>query len=343
MTERHLVFERAGLVTAVGLTAARSCAAFRAKVANPTETRFIGAEGEPLIAHQVPLDEPVRGLARLAKMAAMAMEEALQGVTRSEMQALPVLLCVAEKHRPGRTDGLDVDLLDRLRDEFGVTFSEHSAVIAHGRVAVAVALSYARKLLTNLPLQRVLIVAADSLVTWPSMSHYEQQQRLLTGDNSNGFIPGEAAGAVLVSWINGLGNGLHCRGIGLSHESAHIGTEVPLRAEGLSQAIKAALADAQCSLSDLDFRIVDISGEHYYFKEATLALSRTLRGRKEEFDIWHPAECTGEIGAVSGIAAIALAQSACLKGYSKGHGILVHMSNDDGPRAALALRYQAEP
>ena len=69
-------------------------------------------------------------------------------------------------------------------------------------------------------------------------------------------------------------------------------------------------------------------------------MSRTLRVRKEEFDIWHPAECTGEIGSGSGVAIISTARSACEKQYSKGPSILTHMANDAGQRAALTLRHR---
>ena len=66
------------------------------------------------------------------------------------------------------------------------------------------------------------------------------------------------------------------------------------------QAFRAALEDAGCTLGDLDFRITDVSGEQYMFKEAALAMTRLLRKRKEEFDIWHPADCIGETGAAIG-------------------------------------------
>jgi 3-oxoacyl-[acyl-carrier-protein] synthase-1 len=39
------------------------------------------------------------------------------------------------------------------------------------------------------------------------------------------------------------------------------------------------------------FRITDVSGERYYFKEAALALSRTLRS-EGEIDLWHPAKAS---------------------------------------------------
>jgi len=343
MSQHHLSIERVGLVTSVGLTAERSCAALRAKVTNPTETRLLDSGGERLIAHEVTLAESWRGITRLAKMSSMAIAEALADLPREDWITLPLRLCVAEPGRPGRTEGLDTDLLEKISYELDAQFSHHSGVVAGGRVAVAVALAQARTLMAELPVPRVLIVAVDSLVTWPSLSYYEQQNRLLTEGNSNGFIPGEGAGSLLIGRPSGSDGDLLCTGIGFAREAAHIGSELPFRADGLSQAIKAALADARCELRELDFRIADLSGEQYYFKEAALALSRCLRGYRGEFDLWHPAECTGEIGAVSGVAMIAQAQAACVNDYSKGPGVLIHMSNDEGERAALTLHYSRRP
>ena len=87
-------------------------------------------------------------------------------------------------------------------------------------------------------------------------------------------------------------------GLGFGIEPAHVETEdQPLRADGLAAAIRAALTEAGTTLAATDFRIVDVSGEQYGFKEATLALIRLLRVRKAEYDIWHPVDCIGEAGA----------------------------------------------
>lgn len=330
---------RTGLVTSVGLDAAASCAAFRAKLTNPTETRFIDSGGEWIMAHQVPLVQPWRGITKLAKMAAMAIDEALEGVPRNEWGRLPLILCVAETERPGRVAGLDNELFLRIQEELGIAFSSGSVILAQGRVGVAVAFAQARALMGSANVPRVLVAAADSLLPWPTLGHYDRQDRLLTGNNSNGFMPGEAAGALLVGKSEGRAGELLCTGIGLSRETASIDSGEPLRAEGLMQAIKAALADAGCEMHHMDFRITDNAGEQYYFKEAALAYSRTQRVRKDEFDIWHPAECTGEIGAASGATIVATAKAACDKQYACGPNILVHLANDGGQRAALCLQY----
>ena len=336
-----IAIHRTGLVTSVGLTAASSCAAFRSKLTNPSETRFIDSGGEWIMAHQVPLEQPWRGLTKLAKMAAMAIDEALEGIPRHEWAQLPLILCVAESERPGRMAGLDGELVRMIQDELGASFAPQFAIVTQGRVGAVVALAQARALMAQTMQPRVLIAAADSLLSWPTLSHYEQHDRLLTARNSNGFMPGEGAGALLVGAPTGRAGELACTGIGFAREPAHIDSEEPLRGDGLSQAVKAALADAGSAMHDMDFRITDNSGEQYYFKEAALALSRTLRKLKAEFDIWHPAECTGEVGATSGVSIVTAARAACDKHYTKGPSILAHMANDGGQRAALALHYRA--
>lgn len=341
MTSLPIAIQRTGLVTSVGLSAPASCAAFRAKISNPTETRFMGASGEWIMAHQVPLEQPWRGLAKLARMAAMAINEVLEDVADAERSALPLLLCVAEPQRPGRLQGLDEELFGRIEQELGVSFSDLSGVVPHGRVAVAVALEQARRLIHERGVPQVVVAAADSLLYWPSLSHYQQAGRLLAPDNSNGFMPGEGAGALLLGSATGQAGEIACTGIGFGVERAHIDSEEPLRAEGLVRAVRAALADAGCEMHHMDYRITDVAGEQYYFKEAALALSRILRVRKEEFDIWHPAECMGEAGAVLGFAMLAAACAAVRKGYARGPNVLLHMANDAGPRAALCVQQRA--
>jgi 3-oxoacyl-[acyl-carrier-protein] synthase I len=340
MSAVPIVVLKTGLVTSVGLSAPATCAALRAKLTNPSETRFIDSNGEWIMAHQVTLEQPWRGLTKLAKMAAMVIEEALQDIPKNDWGKLPLLLCVAEKERPGRAEGLDDQLFLQIQRELDINFAPESLVINHGRVSVAVAMAQVRALMAKNKISRVLIAATDSLLSWPTLSHYEREGRLLTQQNSNGFIPGEGAGALLVTAATGQPGEFTCTGIGFGREAACIDSGEPLRAEGLSQAIKASLRDAGCQMHDMDFRITDLSGEQYYFKEAAIALSRTLRKLKSDFDIWHPAECIGEAGALAGVAVIADAHAACTKNYTKGPNVLTHWANDAGYRAALSLQYR---
>src|SRR5262245_15784359 len=194
MAAAAIAVRSTGLVTSVGLSAPAACAAMRCKVTNPSETRFIDSAGEWIKGHGVPLEEPWRGVAKLTKMAALAIDECLADIAGEARRDIPLLLCVAERERPGRAEGLDDKLFIDIASELNMRFAATSRVIAQGRVGVAVALAHARRLLQEQKVPRVLIAATDSLLTWPTLSQYERKDRLLTGRNSNGFMPGEGAG-----------------------------------------------------------------------------------------------------------------------------------------------------
>jgi 3-oxoacyl-[acyl-carrier-protein] synthase-1 len=331
-----------GMVTGVGLDAPSSCAAIRCAIDNFQETRFMDAGGEWILGCEVPLKQPWRGKTKLIKMLTCAMNECLSQDASVKPEQTPLLLCLAETDRPGRVIDDDNQFFLDLCAALGCEFHSKSRIISQGHVAFATALLRARRLIQELKLPQVMIAGADGFLVGPTLAAFEEQERLLTSQNSNGFIPGEAAAAVLVraAWKNSKPQ-LICTGVGFGMEKAGVNSEEPLRADGLVQAIKAALSEAGCDMGDLDFRITDIAGEQYHFKEASLALSRILRKRKEEFDIWHPADCVGEVGAAMGGVMIAVIDSACRKGYSKGQHILFHLGNDDGKRVAMVFGYTA--
>jgi len=334
MSDRPLAVLGSGLVTSVGLTAPASCAAIRAKVSNPTETRCVDSADEMIMAHQVLLDRPWRGLAKLTRMAAMAIEECLALDAHIDWSRLPILLCTAEQHRPGRVAGINDQLFQLIADEVGVTFGPNSSLICHGRTSIAIALVRARDLIYQQSVERVLIVATDTLVTRRTLTHYEQENRLLTPSNSDGFIAGEGACAFLMGKPTGKPE-LVCAGLGFAVETAHINSGVPLRGDGLTQAHRTALVDAGRRIEDVDYRITDLSGEHYYFREAALAFARQLRTTKEDSELWHPAECVGAGGAALAGVCLALAQAAVERGYAPGNTALLHFSDDGGQRASL--------
>jgi 3-oxoacyl-[acyl-carrier-protein] synthase-1 len=339
MNTMPLAIRRTGLVTAVGLDAPSACAALRAKLTNPTETRFADAAGQWLMAHQFPLDSPWRGLERLAQSCAMAIAECLADVPRADWARIPVLLNLAEPERPGRLPGLEDRLFALIEAELGVSFHAESALIAHGRVSTILGLATARKLLHGSAIERVVLAAADSLVHGPTLKAFDRAGRLLKASNTNGWMPGEAAGAVLLTRPVDGEPELRCIGLGMATEAATIDSELPLRGDGLTKAIRNALDEAGLDMHHMDFRLADLAGEQYYFKEASLAMARTLVQRKAFFDLWHPAEGTGEIGAASGLAMLAVMDAACRKGYAPGPRAVAHFANDRGPRAAAILEF----
>lgn len=330
-----------GMVTGVGLTAPASCAAIRCGINNFKETRFISQAGEWIIGSEVPFEEPCRGTKKLAKMAASALRECLDVAKPKPGVLLPLILCLAEDNRPGRLPGLGGPLLLDIERELGVKFHAQSSVIEQGRVGGAVALLRAQKLLEQQHPQ-VIVAAVDSYLSGATLAAFEERDRVLTAANSNGFIPGEAAAALLLAKAGGgAGVALTCRGLGFARENATIESDQPLRGDGMAEATKAALAAAGMTLGQVDHRISDVSGEQYRFKELALTLARVLRERKEAIGIWHPADCIGEAGAAALPVMLGVLHQAAQKRYLPGPVFLVQLSNDDDKRAALILSAQS--
>lgn len=327
-----------GMVTAVGLNAPSSCAAIRCAIDNFSETRFMDSGGEWIIGSQVPLEQPWRGLPKLVHMAAPAIQECLAHTGNVRPEMIPLLLCVAEKERPGRLAGLDDQLFHDIEARLGVHFHPHSGVIARGRVAGALALAEARRLIYEERVPFCIIAGTDSFLVAATLASYEKADRLLTSQNSNGFIPGEASAAVLIGPPRRSNEPeLLCLGLGAGQEKATIDSEEPFRADGLVQAFQSAFADSGRTFADVDYRITDSNGEQYWFKEAAVAVTRLLREHKELLEIWHPADCVGEIGAASAPCVLGVALAAARNRYAPGRGALCHFSADDGERLALLL------
>jgi 3-oxoacyl-[acyl-carrier-protein] synthase I len=330
----------AGMVTGVGFNAPSTCAAIRCGITGFVETRFM-FEGEWLIGCPVPSEENWRGRERLLQMAVPAITECMAGIDRTPPSEIPLLLCVAEDDRPGRLAGLDQTFLHEVQARVGQQFHQQSVLIERGRVGGVEAIDLARRLVAN-GRPYCILAGVDSLLVGPTLAAYDSKSRIQTAENSNGFIPGEAAAAVLLAPARRIEAELHCSGIGFGTEPASVNSEQPLRADGLVEAIRAAFADSGLGYEQMDFRITDISGEQYGFKEAALAQLRSMRVRKEEFYIWHPADCIGEVGAAIVPVILGVALIAMRKGYAPGPGVLCHCANDDSQRACFVLQYQHE-
>ena len=330
-----------GMVTSVGLDAPASCAAIRCAVENFQETRFRDKKGQWLLGAEVPLTHQWRGSGKLLRMAAQSTRECLSSVEEVNPGATPLIVCLGEAERPGGSVTDAQAFISELEQLLGQQFHAQSCVIARGHVSAAVAIHHARVLLSNAAVENVLVVAADTLLSAATIKHFEARHRLLTSVNSDGFIPGDAGSAFLLRREKDVvGPRLVCRGIGFAIERAHIDSEEPLRADALASAIRDALTDASWPESVLKFKIVDVAGSQYYFKEASLAFSRIDRTKRTEFDIWHPADCVGEVGAAIGPIMIGVLKTAYEKNYAKGDHVLMHLGNDDGKRAALVFNWQ---
>ncbi len=322
-----------GMVTGVGLNGLSSCAAIRTGISGFVETDF-KFDGEWLIGCPVPLPERSQGRERLLRMTVRAVRECLGGFERVAAKGAPLLLCLPERERPGRLEGLDGGFVREVEQRVGLPGHPDSTWLPYGRVAGVQALDHARALLSS-GRQYCIVAGVDSLLVRATLEAYQAIRLLQTATNSDGFIPGQAAAALLVG--PAAEGRLVLEGLGYGSEPAAVNSDQPLRADGMVQAFTAALAEAGVSLGKVDYRIADMSGAQYYFKEAALAVTRVLRERKQDWQLWQPSDCVGEVGAAIGPLTTAVAFTAAAKGYSPGRRLLSHFSTDGTARAAAVL------
>jgi 3-oxoacyl-[acyl-carrier-protein] synthase-1 len=106
----------------------------------------------------------------------------------------------------------------------------------------------------------------------------------------------------------------------------------------LTDASMAALSEAGIQMHQIGFRLSDVTGESYGFKELSLVVGRLLRiHRQEGYPIWHCAENIGDTGAAAGVVQLIRAFHAFQKGYAPGTIAMCFTSSDWGQRAVAML------
>lgn len=332
-----------GMVCSVGLNALSACAALRARIAGFHELPYCDNRGEPIIGAAVPiLPLRLKRNERLIELAAMALVDCLSKQSMESLASIPLLIGLAESGRPGGGDGVTQTIIPELEQKLGIRFHPAlSQVIPEGHVSGFQALNIARKLFQSQGLSACLICGVDSYLNAQSLLWLNEHWRLKTEENSDGVIPGEGAAAILLQSHPSpdVESAVKIIGIGFGHEEAGVLSDEPLLGLGLASAARSALAESGQQMHEIDFRLSDVTGESYGFKEQALMLARLMRERRESLPIWHNADCIGDTGAASGVGQLIVAQHAFRKRYAPGEQAIACTSAVPGSRAAVVLRH----
>jgi 3-oxoacyl-[acyl-carrier-protein] synthase I len=329
-----------GMVTPVGYSAPSSCAAMRPALDGVCETRF-QIEGEWVRGGVVRFDDNIHGAEKLLRMTQMSIDECTTELPPGDPGDCMLLVCLAERERPGRTGELVQLLTQKL--QLSPRFQAKVTLLESGAAGPVEALEQANSAIRSRLARFCVVAGVDSYLHASTLRAFHSQRRLLTRHNSDGFIPGEAAASILVSELRTQVGTLQLLGAGWGRELALRGAGIPQRGDGLAAAYQQAMEQAAVGFDQLDYRMSDITGEHFTFKEASLALARTMRIRKIAFDLQHPTQCTGRIGAAGLPLMLGVALASAKKQYAPGPGLLLHVSCDDGRRAAVVAREHGNP
>jgi 3-oxoacyl-[acyl-carrier-protein] synthase-1 len=332
------------MVCSVGLHAEAACAARRAGIAKFDDLPYYHTGGEQVIGATVPgLSADFENPDRLVELLSRAASDCLRNRPAEPLEKLPLLVGLAEPGRPGGGAGLADSIISRLEHRLKLRFHPRlSRVFPKGHTAGFEALRVARELFQNERTPACLVCGVDSYLTAASLHWLERHWRLKTSFNSDGVIPGEAAAAVLVQpqAPSKGGAGTKITGLGFATEKASVLSEEPLLGLGLAAAARAALGEAGLPAHEISFRISDVTGEQYGFKEQALMVARLVKVHMDSLPIWHCADSIGDTGAAASLCQLVIAFHAFAKGYAPGDRVLGCTSAVPGDRAVLVLQRQ---
>ena len=330
---------RVAMITPVGLSAPASCAAMRAGLSRLQDLAIFHPTSDPLIGAFVEAADSADAEIHV-HLLAVCIRELTANWSAADIAEATWFLCLSEPDRVGRPARIDRWILPRLETRLGWSFPRGQVwLIESGRTSVMRGVREAREHLMRGDATRCVVAGVESAVDETSVAELYKTRRLKTSQNPDGLHPGEAAAAVEIrpdphpSELD-----VRVTGLGFAVEPNPIGSDGPIKGDGLTSAMRSALAEAQLDIGDLDWRLSDVTGEQYYFREASLAVSRLLRRHKDGFPLWHCADAIGDVGAAVGAVLLGMAAMALRKGYAPGPNLVCHTSADKGLRAAAIIQ-----
>lgn len=329
-----------GCVSPVGLDAAQTCAAVRARQSGIEAV--VPQAGEPLLAARVPARHARRASAAwLRRLLVRALRECLAAYVGDPRRlALFIALPEPARHHAASLDGTGHAFMRRTLSQLGRPFSPHSRVLLHGHASAVLGLQEAARLLASGDIDGALVGGADSLLNDIDRERLHAAGRLHEPGNPFGLIPGEAAAFFAVGNMDAP---FSCRamarlaGWGLGMEPDDIqGQDRYSVAQGLKAALDAALAEAGLDEAGIDWRITDINGERYRSWESTAMLARAYRAWRDGLPCLHVPAATGDVGCASLALQIVLGADAMQRGHAPGP-LAVCESSSEGPLRAACL------
>lgn len=194
-----------GVVTAVGYNALMNASSVRANSSRFQESYMVDRFGEPMLLSMVKfIGDEVRDLDRLVALAVPAMMEAMHPVLkndslRSALSEIGICLGIAAL-RPGLHDNIGQSLLSRLTIETAIPFSERKRfLISTGHASTLSGIEKAVEWIASGKEELVLIGGVDSYYNADTLEWLDENKRLHSEQNKDGFIPGEGAGFCLLA------------------------------------------------------------------------------------------------------------------------------------------------
>jgi 3-oxoacyl-[acyl-carrier-protein] synthase-1 len=339
-----------GAATPIGRDVWSSAAAVRAGIAGFAQHPYmIDSAGEPMIVAMVPwLDRELPVGERCKALLFGALDQALHNLSEHAPEANAALAVAMPAPRPGINQQSLDGLIAAVKERYAPSVAAF-AVFPNGHAAGHLALAAAFRQLSQGSLAACIIAGVDSYICPQTLEWLERCEQLHGAGSMNnawGFIPGEAAGAVLLvapAIASKMPEQILAQvlGVGVAVEPNRQKTETVCIGEGLTAAFRKALAALQAGEQVTDV-YCDMNGEPYRADEYGFTCLRTKEYFRSAAEFVAPADCWGDVSAAGMPLHMALAAVAGAKGYANGSTACVWASSEDGHRGMTVLRVKVE-
>ncbi|VAW66606.1 hypothetical protein MNBD_GAMMA09-3908 [hydrothermal vent metagenome] len=344
-----------GALTAVGKDAKMTYASVNADINRYQDSGYFTHLKQPVKMALVPPDalpeinEELQfkgGYTRWDKhLLQLAHAAMLEAVENYELKKPIPLILACPHHYSKWPHQLPDNFVKDLIEQSGVAIDpELSRTVQTGRTGILDALQIAYKYFLDTDFEAILIGGVDSYQRPELLRGLLEEGRVANIGVFDGFTPGEGSGFILLTRnkAKAMNEGtclVSLSAPGVSQENGHMYSEQAYLGEGLASAVKKTLST--CDGARIKRIYSTMNGERFWIKELSVALIRNQKYINEQYQLEHPADCYGDLGAASGAVLIGMAAQHLFEQKNK-MSHLVCCSSDSSYRSAVVLNMEAQ-
>jgi 3-oxoacyl-[acyl-carrier-protein] synthase-1 len=345
MNDSTIVITGIGMISSVGLHAVQSCASIRAGISGIREWEGYFCSGEPGSGALDPLVcarvmKTYRGVRRVTGFMASVVQELMHKarLTRRSLHDADILFSLPEHDREENSQNIITEFFARS----GIEKFRERKIFTSGQAGGLLAIQEAMDSLAKGAATCCVVIGADSYLAPETLVRLDEEKRLKSAGNQDGFIPGEAAAALLLESYSSAKKRevevlARIETVGSGKEKNIIGSDNPSTGEVLSGAIR-NMIKAGDEGEKFQWVVCDLNGESYRAREWGYVRVRLRSLFEDTLALWHPADCIGDVGAASGVVLATVTARAFQRGYAPAERALLWASSDGGDRASVVVK-----
>lgn len=357
MKKEKICITGLGMISAVGPDVKTSCASIRAGIVRPLKLNnyyvysrdYEDYEDGLVTGYPIYIDEYDNSKEKIFSMLENVLKDlhCYSGAEDGFIKDSPLFISLPSKERNLINKNEIMEFLEHIQN---YNFNPSNVTLFDiGNSGMMFAMTDAMNAMHDNKYKMAMLVGVDTLVGYDDLKYFNDKNRLKTELNSTGFMPGEAAAAILIeNQSSAQKRGAPIEAIiqscATGFEPNSVLSEAKPSAVGLSKVINTIVEAEDSKKIIIDIIISDINGEDYRFHELGLLHTKGLTKIQGEKIVLHPASVLGDTGAASAGISICVAVRGMARGYLKSSeakelsNALILSSSDTGERGGILLK-----